>query len=76
MLENSKNLFFYTFDISLNLKSLDKVKKHQAISLYGIAGFRGIWFGAIFPYKVNGRKQRYTFGAIFAYMVMAGKKGI
>ena len=41
-----------------------------------IVGNRGIWFGAIFPYKVNGGKWRYTFGTIFPYMVMAENKGI
>ena len=30
-----ENLFFYTVDMSLDLKSLDKLKKYQTISLFG-----------------------------------------
>ena len=30
-----ENLFFYTLNISIDLNSLDKLKKYQTISLYG-----------------------------------------
>ena len=52
-----KNLSFYTLTISLALTPLDKLQKApQQFPCMVIMANRGIWFGAIFPYMVNGGK--------------------
>ena len=40
-----ENLFFYTLDVSIDLNSLDKLKKVSKIFYMVIEGNRSIWFG-------------------------------
>ena len=51
--------------MSLDLKSLDKLKKVCKQFLYmAIEGNRSIWFGAIFPYKVMEGNEDILFSAL------------
>ena len=71
-----KSVLLYTFHLAWFEIIGQAQKCIRQFHCMVIVGNRGIWFGTIFPYKVNGGKWKYPFGAIFPYMVMVGNKGI
>ena len=59
--------------MSIDLKSLDKLKKYQTVFYMAIMGNRSIWFGAIFPYKVMEGNEGILFSAIISLYGNGGK---
>ena len=63
-----ENLFFYTLDMSIDVKSLDKLKKSIKQFLYNATeGNRSIWFGTMFPYMIMEGNEGILFSAISKY---------
>ena len=60
--------------MSLDLKSLDKLKKRIKQFLYMVTvGNRSIWFGAVFPYMVMEGNEGILFSTIVSLYVYGRK---
>ena len=67
---NLKISSFIHLIISIDLNSLDKLKKYQFLYMV-IEGNRSIWFGGIFPYMVMEENEGMLFSIIINTMDVA-----